>query len=221
MIKYFLNLLFLVFLTIIYSQHSYAESKINPKEINPLILEQLAVWISDTDDSDDIVAIQLDKQFDRNRFFIGGDRIYCGANEEKKNCITYSERSEYGDTHAFFSYIYAGIIHNDIHVYRIFENGGGSLTSRYIILVRIVKDFGLDIDYRTSSKNENDEEEYNLYLDGRERHLIYKVGEIRVGYNEKFLKLDGNDIVIGHYKSKFDRLEDTVGVSRIITKFKD
>ena len=203
------------------SQNLYAESKINPREINPLILEQLAVWISDTTDFDDIVAIQLDKQFDRNRFFIGGDRIYCGDNEEKKNCITYSERSEYGDTRAFFSYSYTGIIHNDIHVYRIFENGGGSLTSRRIMFVRIVKDFGHDIDYRTSSKNENDEEEYNLYLDGRERHLIYKVGEISVGYNEKFLKLDGNDIVIGHYESKYDPLEDTIKVSRIVTKFKD
>ena len=74
-------------------------------------------------------------------------------------------------------------------MYRIFENGGGSLTSRSIMFVRIVKDFGHDIDYRTSSKNENDEDEYNLYLDGRERHLIYKVGEISVGYNEKFLKI--------------------------------
>ena len=203
------------------SQNLYAESKINPREINPLILEQLAVWISDTTDFDDFVAIQLDEQFDRNRFFIGGDRIYCGAKEEKKNCITYSERSEYGDTRAFFSYSYTGIIHNDIHVYRIFENGGGSLTSRSIMFVRIVKDFGHDIDYRTSSKNENDEEEYNLYLDGRERHLIYKVGEISVGYNEKFLKLDGNDIVIGHYESKYDPLEDTIKVSRIVTKFKD
>ena len=67
------------------SQYLHAESKINPKEINPLILEQLTVWISDTTDFDDFVAIQLDEQFDRNRFFIGGDRIYCGANEEKKN----------------------------------------------------------------------------------------------------------------------------------------
>ena len=74
-------------------------------------------------------------------------------------------------------------------MYRTFNNGGGSLTSRRILFVRIVKDFGFDIDYRTSSKNENDEDEYNLYLDGRERHLIYKVGEIGVGYNEKFLKL--------------------------------
>ena len=219
--KYFLNFVFLSALFMFCSQYLHAETKINPKEINPLILEQLAVWISDTTDFDDIVAIQLDKQFDRNRFFIGGDRIYCGDNEEKKNCITYSERSEYGDTRAFFSYSYVGTIHNDIHVYRIFENGGGSLTSRYIMFVRIVKDFGLDIDYSTSSKNENDEDEYNLYLDGRERHLIYKVGEISVGYNEKFLELDGNDIVIGHYESKYDPLEDTIKVSRIVTKFKD
>jgi hypothetical protein len=216
-----LRLIFLSTLLIFCSQNLHAESKINPKEINPLILEELSVWISDTTDFDDFVAIQLDKQFDRNRFFIGGDRIYCGANEEKKNCITYSERSEYGDTRAFFSYSYAGTIHNDIHVYRTFSNGGGSLTSRYIMFVRIVKDFGHDIDYRTSSKNENDEDEYNLYLDGRERHLIYKVGEIGVGFNEKFLKLDGNDIVIGHYESKYDPLEDTIKVSRIITKFKD
>ena len=216
-----LKLIFLSTLLMFCSQNLHAESKINPKEINPLILEKLSVWISDTTDFDDFVAIQLDEQFDRNRFFIGYNRIYCGANEEKKNCITYSERSEYGDTRAFFSYSYTGIIHNDIHVYRIFENGGGSLTSRSIMFVRIVKDFGHDIDYRTSSKNENDEEEYNLYLDGRERHLIYKVGEISVGYNEKFLKLDDNDIVIGHYKSKYDPLEDTVEVSRIITKFKD
>ena len=216
-----LKLIFLSTLLMFCSQNLHAESKINPKEINPLILEKLSVWISDTTDFDDFVAIQLDKQFDRNRFFIGGDRIYCGANEEKKNCITYSERSEYGDTRAFFSYSYTGIINNDIHVYRIFENGGGSLTSRSIMFVRIVKDFGHDIDYRTSSKNENDEDEYNLYLDGRERHLIYKVGEIGVGFNEKFLKLDGNDIVIGHYESKYDPLEDTIKVSRIITKFKD
>ena len=216
-----LRLIFLSTLLIFCSQNLHAESKINPKEINPLILEELSVWISDTTDFDDFVAIQLDKQFDRNRFFIGGDRIYCGANEEKKNCITYSERSEYGDTRAFFSYSYTGIIHNDIHVYRIFENGGGSLTSRSIMFVRIVKDFGHDIDYRTSSKNEDDEEEYNLYLDGRERHLIYKVGEISVGYNEKFLKLDGNDIVIGHYESKYDPLEDTIKVSRIVTQFRD
>ena len=203
------------------SQYLHAENKIDPKEINPLILEELSLWISDTSDFDDIVAIQLDKQFDRNRFFIGGDRIYCGAKEEEKNCITYSERSEYGDTRAFFSYSYTGIIHNDIHVYRTFNNGGGSLTSRRIMFVRIVKDFGFDIDYRTSSKNENDEDEYNLYLDGRERHLIYKVGEIGVGYNEKFLKLDGNDIMIGHYESKYEPLEDNIKVSRIITKFKD
>ena len=203
------------------SQYLHAENKIDPKEINPLILEELSLWISDTSDFDDIVAIQLDKQFDRNRFFIGGDRIYCGAKEEEKNCITYSERSEYGDTRAFFSYSYTGIIHNDIHVYRTFNNGGGSLTSRRIMFVRIVKDFGFDIDYRTSSKNENDEDEYNLYLDGRERHLIYKVGEIGVGYNEKFLKLDGNDIVIGHYESKYEPLEDNIKVSRIITKFRD
>jgi len=89
------------------------------------------------------------------------------------------------------------------------------------MFVRIVKDFGFDIDYRTSSKNENDEDEYNLYLDGRERHLIYKVGEIGVGYNEKFLKLDGNDIMIGHYESKYEPLEDNIKVSRIITKFRD
>ena len=203
------------------SQYLHAETKMNPKEINPLILEELSLWISDTSDFDDIVAIQLDKQFDRNRFFIGGDRIYCGAKEEEKNCITYSERSEYGDTRAFFSYSYTGIIHNDIHVYRTFNNGGGSLTSRRIMFVRIVKDFGFDIDYRTSSKNENHEDEYNLYLDGRERHLIYKVGEIGVGYNEKFLKLDGNDIMIGHYESKYEPLEDNIKVSRIITKFKD
>ena len=219
--KYFLNIVFLGTLFIFCSQYLHAETKINPKEINPLILEELSLWISDTSDFDDIVAIQLDKQFDRNRFFIGGDRIYCGAKEEEKNCITYSERSEYGDTRAFFSYSYTGIIHNDIHVYRTFNNGGGSLTSRRIMFVRIVKDFGFDIDYRTSSKNENDEDEYNLYLDGRERHLIYKVGEIGVGYNEKFLKLDGNDIVIGHYESKYEPLEDTIEVSRIITKFKD
>ena len=105
------------------SQYLHAENKIDPKEINPLILEELSLWISDTSDFDDIVAIQLDKQFDRNRFFIGGDRIYCGAKEEEKNCITYSERSEYGDTRAFFSYSYTGIIHNDIHVYRTFNNG--------------------------------------------------------------------------------------------------
>ena len=203
------------------SQYLHAENKIDPKEINPLILEELSLWISDTSDFDDIVAIQLDKQFDRNRFFIGGDRIYCGAKEEEKNCITYSERSEYGDTRAFFSYSYTGIIHNDIHVYRTFNNGGGSLTSRRIMFVRIVKDFGFDIDYRTSSKNENDEDEYNLYLDGRERHLIYKVGEIGVGYNEKFLKLDGNDIMIGYYESKYEPLEDNIKVSRIITKFRD
>ena len=92
------------------------------------------------------------------------------------------------------------------------------------MFVRFMKDFGMDgfnSDNLTSIKNDNDEYEHNLYLDGRERNLIYKVGEIVIGYNEKFLELDGNDIVIGHYESKYDPLEDTIKVSRIITKFKD
>ena len=221
--KYFLNFVFLSALFMFCSQYLHAENKIDPKEINPQILEELSGIISDPIDLDGFVAIQLDKQFDRNKFHIGYFRVYCGANEDKKNCITYS-RSEYGDTDSFFSYTYIGIIHNDIHVYRTFDNGGGSLTSRRILFVRFMKDFGMDgfnSDNLTSIKNDNDEYEHNLYLDGRERNLIYKVGEISVGYNEKFLKLDGNDIVIGHYESKYDPLEDTIKVSRIVTKFRD
>ena len=50
---------------------------------------------------------------------------------------------------------------------------------------------------------------------------VYLNVKLSVGYNKKFLKLDGNDIVIGHYESKYDPLEDTIKVSRIVTKFKD
>ena len=57
--KYFLNFVFLSALFMFCSQNLHAESKINPKEINPLILEKLSVWISDTTDFDDFVAIPV------------------------------------------------------------------------------------------------------------------------------------------------------------------
>ena len=70
-------------------------------------------------------------------------------------------------------------------------------------------------------KNDKGEHENILYLDTRERNIIYKIGTIYLGQQERFLKIDGNDIVTAHYEDKFSMGKEPIKISRIVTKFKE
>lgn len=130
-------------------------SFINQEFINPLILDDLSGWLSDT--GDQIVSINISESNKSNRYY-GEITI-----EEADGYPTVTSTPKVG----WVSYRYIGCSFSGVHIVQIWSNGGGTGVSTNIMLVTLSSD---------SSFESN-----GVSYDKKSRYVIKLIGSLPLG----------------------------------------
>ena len=166
--------------------------------ISPRIIQDLSCLISDN--GDQVVAINLLKSQDSNRYF-GDYEVVTNAGQNP--CVQIDSTTiENGETnHSSFWYQYVGQTSSGIHILETANSAGGSGIFKSLLLVELQWDTGISCDWK------------NLVVKtGEKRLLIKKVGEIPLGdrWNGE-LKVIGNSVCVGKDHGWFTRTDGTGG----------
>jgi len=183
----------ILILTTFISLIGYANGKDNKNEfyfykepyISPRIIEDMATWISDG--GDQVVAINLNTTQ-------GSDRYdgYYGIRKVDDNFpfVEFERKEGYG----YFAYKYIGELSSGIKVVEIFDNGGGTLTTRNLVFFLISKDKGITFDI-----------ENQKIIDSEERILISRLGSVP-SYRYKDIKIIDDKLQMKRIPLKETRL---------------
>ena len=140
-------------------QEANARFTYRGKPINPLAVQELLTWLSDTLPGP--VAVDIEGTYDSNRYFgeysVEKDgRVTIQVKDTKVNPTE--------DDKGSFSYKRLGTLANGIHVLETLDNGGGSGTFGTLLLVKFVVDDEYDVDGKK-----------------RNRLVMMRAGEISLG----------------------------------------
>lgn len=164
-------------------------SFINPEFVNPLILNDLAGWLSDT--SDQIVSINISESNDSNRYH--GNII----SEKTDDYPIVTSSTEKGS----FSYKYIGSSFSGVHIVQTWSNVGGSGVFSNILLTTLSSDSTLESNEVSYSKKSR----YVIKLAGSlalgdryEGQVKYRFGVLIISPCEsmKSLRKSGSRIVV-------------------------
>lgn len=111
------------------------------RSIHPRAVEELLSWYADGVAG--TVAIDLDGTFNSNRYYGSFNRLDDGMVEFDRTANTLDKPHPLANL-GWFRYQRLGTLRGKLHVLRIWNNGGGSLTPSDLLLVH----FALDEEYR-------------------------------------------------------------------------
>lgn len=146
--------------------------------INPKIVEALTSWVSDG--GDQIVAIDIDRAQDSNRFCCPPD-----GQADWGKTTSFSDEKENRTT--AFGYKQIGRTHSGVHVVKTWDSSDGSAAWISLVFLVIENDYGLTIEESDSKATRT-----------RPRRLLKKLGDVFLGDRwQGQLKVEGNKVHIG------------------------
>lgn len=138
--------------SLVHTQYSFCRSEF----INPMILEDLCGWISDT--GDEIVSVDVLQANNSNRYF-GKVTVTDGETD----AIVRTDRCD----GSFFAYQYLGCSFSGLHLLRTWSSGGGSGVFCEILLVTLNAESAIKINPDRANKVD--------------RFIVKKIGAISLG----------------------------------------
>jgi len=165
--------------------------------VSPKIIQDLSTW--ESDHGDQVVAINLADSQDSNRYF---GKVDVRKTRDGRDLVSVTnDPARAGEDPTIFGYEYIGKTQDNVIVLLTSSSGGGSGQFRNLMLVTLVKDHSLLVDWGKNSIKW-----------GLERFLVKKVGEIALGDRwDGKLKVEGNTLLVGKNEGTLsDNSGDTV-----------
>jgi hypothetical protein len=105
--------------------------------INPRIIEDLTTWISDT--GEQVVAVNLMDSQGSDRYFVDSKNVFIKKHHDIFTVFLRRDQKD-GFDQGFFKYTVQKNLGNGLFVLDIANNGGGTLVTKEILVVRIHED---------------------------------------------------------------------------------